>query len=88
MFTDMLIKRKDELSEMNALDYSTLILFSCKAHITEESRSVLLEEMIPLIPVHISKIGPKGFGSLCYALSLVPKNNLSKELYAFLEVEY
>jgi hypothetical protein len=44
--------------------------------------------MIPLIPVHISKIGGKGFGSLCFSLSRVPKKNLAKELYAFMEQEF
>jgi hypothetical protein len=88
LFATSIIFKKKELSDINSLDYSTLLLFSCKANLPDSSRVALLEELVPLLPVHMDKIGQKGFGSLCYSLSLVPKENLSPELFSYLESEF
>lgn len=88
LFASVLVKRRSEIEKANVLDFSTLLLFACKAQIDDSTRALLLENLIPLIPTHMKKIGSKGFGSLCYSLSFLPKSQLSKDLYSFVESEF
>ena len=74
LFASVLVKRRSEIQKANVLDYSTLLLFVCKSDIQENTRALLLESLIPKIPIHMPKIGSKGFGSMCYGLSFLPKD--------------
>lgn len=88
MFAHVLLHRADDFYKMNALDYSTILFFVCKANLGEHVLEELLSELIPYIPVHISKFGTKAFSSLCHSLSNIPKESFSEELYLFIEQEY
>ena len=88
LFASVLVRRRSEIAKLNALDFSTLLLFACKADLEETSRCLLLENMIPLIPEHMPKIGLKGFGSMCFSLSFLSKDQLSQDLYYYMESEF